>query len=166
MTKAQIVGWAHSPFGKLPEPDTQALMQSVVQDALVHAGVDHEAIDGIFVGVYNDGFSAQDFQAALVAMGDERFAHTPATRYENACATGSAALHGALDFIESGRGRIALVIGAEKMTATPTAEVGNILLSASYHREEAHIAGGFAGVFGEIAERYFQTYGDRSTNSP
>lgn len=162
MTKAQIVGWAHSPFGKLPEPDTQALMQSVVQDALIHAGVDHEAIDGIFVGVYNNGFSAQDFQAALVAMGDERFAHTPATRYENACATGSAALHGALDFIESGRGRIALVIGAEKMTATPTAEVGNILLSASYHREEAHIAGGFAGVFGEIAERYFQTYGDRS----
>lgn len=162
MTKAQIVGWAHSPFGKLPEPDTQALMQSVVQDALVHAGVDHEAIDGIFVGVYNNGFSAQDFQAALVAMGDERFAHTPATRYENACATGSAALHGALDFIESGRGRIALVIGAEKMTATPTAEVGNILLSASYHREEAHIAGGFAGVFGEIADRYFQTYGDRS----
>ncbi|SJN12338.1 3-ketoacyl-CoA thiolase [Halomonas citrativorans] len=162
MTKAQIVGWAHSPFGKLPEPDTQALLQSVVQDALVHAGVDHEAIDGIFVGVYNNGFSAQDFQAALVAMGDERFAHTPATRYENACATGSAALHGALDFIESGRGRIALVIGAEKMTATPTAEVGNILLSASYHREEAHIAGGFAGVFGEIADRYFQTYGDRS----
>ncbi|MGO2879922.1 MAG: acetyl-CoA acetyltransferase [Halomonas sp.] len=162
MTKAQIVGWAHSPFGKLPEPDTQALMQSVVQDALIHAGVDHEAIDGIFVGVYNNGFSAQDFQAALVAMGDERFAHTPATRYENACATGSAALHGALDFIESGRGRIALVIGAEKMTATPTAEVGNILLSASYHREEAHIAGGFAGVFGEIADRYFQTYGDRS----
>ncbi|WP_447894094.1 acetyl-CoA acetyltransferase [Vreelandella sp. GE22] len=162
MTKAQIVGWAHSPFGKSPEPDTQALMQSVVQDALVHAGVSHDAIDGIFVGVYNNGFSSQDFQAALVAMGDERFAHTPATRYENACATGSAALHGALDFIESGRGRIALVIGAEKMTATPTAEVGNILLSASYHREEANIDGGFAGVFGKIAERYFQTYGDHS----
>ncbi|MFG6667307.1 acetyl-CoA acetyltransferase [Halomonas sp. HNIBRBA4712] len=162
MTKAHIVGWAHSPFGKLPEPDTEALMQGVVQEALCHAGVDHKDIDGIFVGVYNNGFSAQDFQAALVGMGDERFAHTPATRYENACATGSAALHGALDFIESGRGKIALVVGAEKMSATPNAEVGNILLSASYHREEADIAGGFAGVFGKIAERYFQTYGDRS----
>ena len=162
MTKAHIVGWGHSPFGKLPEPNTETLMQGVIQEALLHAGVTHEAIDGIFVGVYNNGFSAQDFQAALVAMGDERFAHTPATRYENACATGSAALHGALDFIESGRGRIALVVGAEKMTATPTADVGNILLSASYHQEEAHIAGGFAGVFGEIATSYFQKYGDRS----
>jgi acetyl-CoA C-acetyltransferase len=40
---------------------------------------------------------------------------------ENACATGTAALHTAMDFIESGRGRIALVIGAEKMTALPSA---------------------------------------------
>ncbi|GHE21729.1 acetyl-CoA acetyltransferase [Halomonas urumqiensis] len=162
MTQAQIVGWAHSPFGKLPEPDTQTLMQGVTEEALIHAGLSPEDIDGLFVGVYNNGFSRQDFQAALVGMGNERFAHTPATRYENACATGSAALHGALDFIESGRGRIALVIGAEKMSATPTAEVGDILLSASYHREEADIQGGFAGLFGNIAERYFQRYGDRS----
>ncbi|PAU74543.1 acetyl-CoA acetyltransferase [Halomonas salipaludis] len=162
MTQAQIVGWAHSPFGKLTEPDTETLMKDVVSDALVHAGVTHQDIDGIFVGVYNNGFSRQDFQAALVAMGDERFAHTPATRYENACATGSAALHGALDFIESGRGRMALVVGAEKMSATPTAEVGDILLSASYHRHEADIQGGFAGLFGKIAESYFQRYGDRS----
>lgn len=162
MTKAQIVGWAHSPFGKLAEPNTEALMQSVVPEALLHAGIDHAAVDGIFVGVYNNGFSAQDFQAALVAMGDERFAHTPATRYENACATGSAALHGALDFIESGRGKIALVVGAEKMTATPTPQVGDILLSASYRQEEANIEGGFAGVFGKIAESYFHRYGNHS----
>jgi len=162
MTQAQIVGWAHSPFGKRPEPDTQTLMQGVTEDALTHAGLSPEDIDALFVGVYNNGFSPQDFQAALVAMGDERFAHTPATRYENACATGSAALHGALDFIESGRGRIALVVGAEKMSATSTPEVGDILLSASYYREEADIQGGFAGLFGRIAEQYFQRYGDHS----
>ncbi|WP_296478857.1 thiolase domain-containing protein, partial [Roseinatronobacter sp.] len=85
-----------------------------------------------------------------------------ATRFENACATGSAALHGAMDFIESGRGRIALVVGAEKMTATPTAEVGDILLSASYRAEEADVEGGFAGLFGQIAQGYFQRHGDRS----
>lgn len=162
MTKAQIVGWGHTPFGKSEHPDTESLMAAAVGPALDHAGIAPEDVDGIFVGVFNNGFSRQDFQGALVAMGDERFANTPATRYENACATGSAALHGAMDFIESGRGRIALVVGAEKMTATPTAEVGDILLGASYRKEEADIDGGFAGLFGQIAAGYFQRYGDRS----
>ncbi len=162
MSKAQIVGWAHSPFGKSALENTEQLMASVVAPAIDHAGVDVGDIDGIFVGVMNNGFSKQDFQGALVAMGDERLAYTPAVRFENACSTGSAALYSAMDFIEAGRGRIALVVGAEKMTALPTAEVGEILLSACYRAEEANIPGGFAGQFGRIAQAYFQRYGDRS----
>ncbi|WP_421368213.1 acetyl-CoA acetyltransferase [Agrobacterium tumefaciens] len=162
MSKAQIVGWAHSPFGKSALENTEQLMASVVAPAIDHAGVDVSDIDGIFVGVMNNGFSKQDFQGALVAMGDERLAYTPAVRFENACSTGSAALYSAMDFIEAGRGRIALVVGAEKMTALPTAEVGEILLSACYRAEEANIPGGFAGQFGRIAQAYFQRYGDRS----
>ncbi|WEX09582.1 acetyl-CoA acetyltransferase [Chelativorans sp. AA-79] len=162
MGKAQIVGWAHSPFGKSELEDTEALMASVAAPALEHAGVAADEVDGIFVGVMNNGFSRQDFQGALVAMTDERLAHVPAVRLENACATGSAAIYTAMDFIESGRGRIALVVGAEKMTATPTAEVGDILLGASYRKEEADMEGGFAGLFARIAQNYFQRYGDRS----
>ncbi|TRB07576.1 thiolase domain-containing protein [Agrobacterium tumefaciens] len=162
MSKAQIVGWTHSPFGKSALENTEQLMASVVAPAIDHAGIDVGDIDGIFVGVMNNGFSKQDFQGALVAMGDERLAYTPAVRFENACSTGSAALYSAMDFIEAGRGRIALVVGAEKMTALPTAEVGEILLSACYRAEEADISGGFAGQFGRIAQAYFQRYGDRS----
>ena len=162
MTQAQIIGWGHTVFGKSDHPDTESLMAEAVAQALAHAQIGAEDVDGIFAGVFNNGFSKQDFQGALVAMGDARFAHTPATRFENACATGSAALHGAMDFIEAGRGRIALVVGAEKMTATPTVEVGDILLSASYRAEEADVEGGFAGLFGQIAQGYFQRYGDRS----
>lgn len=162
MTRAAIVGYAHSPFGKLEDADTEALMARVSMAALEHAGVEPQDVDGIYVGVFNGGFQKQDFQGALVALADERLAHTPATRLENACATGSAAIFSALDFVESGRGRIALVVGAEKMTAKPNAEVGDILLNASYRKEEADIEGGFAGVFGRIAQTYFQRYGDRS----
>jgi acetyl-CoA C-acetyltransferase len=162
MTQAQIIGWGHTVFGKSDHPDTESLMAQAVAQALAHAEIAPADVDGIFVGVFNNGFSKQDFQGALVAMGDPRLAHVPATRFENACATGSAALHGALDFIGAGRGRIALVVGAEKMTATPTAEVGDILLSASYRSEEAEVDGGFAGLFGQIAQSYFQRYGDRS----
>jgi acetyl-CoA C-acetyltransferase len=86
----------------------------------------------------------------------------PTTRYENACATGSAAIHGALDFLAAGRGRFALVVGAEKMTHAPTAQVGDNLLAASYRKTEGDIPAGFAGVFGRIAEAYFQRHGDQS----
>ena len=162
MSKAQIVGWAHSPFGKLDYPTTEELIGAVAMPALEHAGVEPQQVDGIFVGVLNNGFQKQDFQGALVAMSNEELKHVPAVRMENACATGSAALYSAMDYIDAGRGRIALVIGAEKMTAIPTAEVGDILLSASYRPEEADVDAGFAGLFGRIAQTYFQRYGDRS----
>lgn len=162
MAKAQIVGWAHSRFGKSEEADTQGLMAEVSLPALVHAGIPPSDVDAIYVGVMNNGFSTQDFQASLVGMGHEELARIPATRLENACATGSAAIHAAMNFIESGRGRVALVVGAEKMTAVSTEKTGDILLGASYRREEADVDGGFAGLFGRIAQSYFQKYGDRS----
>jgi acetyl-CoA C-acetyltransferase len=162
MTKAQIVGWAHSQFGKTEYEDTEQLMAAVAMPALEHAGVEAKDVDGIFVGIMNGGFSKQEFQAALVGMGSSDLAQTPSVRLENACATGSAAIYTAMDFIESGRGRIALVVGAEKMTAVPTAQVGDILLGGSYRKEEANVEGGFAGIFGRIAQHYFQRYGDRS----
>ncbi|MEH3148238.1 MAG: acetyl-CoA acetyltransferase [Methylobacterium frigidaeris] len=162
MARASIVGWAHTPFGKLEDPDVESLMARVSGEALSHAGLGADQVDGIYVGVMNNGFSKQGFEAAQVALGLPELAHVPAMRLENACATGSAALYAALDFVESGRGRVALVVGAEKMTATPLAQTSDILLSASYRKEEADIDGGFAGVFGRIANTYFQKYGDRS----
>ncbi|MCJ9670638.1 MULTISPECIES: acetyl-CoA acetyltransferase [unclassified Neorhizobium] len=162
MAGAQIVGWAHSKFGKSEAASTRELMAEVINPALEHAGITARDVDGIFVGVFNNGFSKQDFQGALVAMAADGFDHVPAVRMENACATGSAALYTALDFIAAGRGKIALVVGAEKMTALPTKETGDILLSASYREEEADVEGGFAGLFGRIASHYFQRYGDRS----
>lgn len=158
-TRSRIVGWSHLAFGKREEAGTEEMIGKVTSDVLAHAGIAASDIDGIYLGVMNNGFSNQDFQASLVALAQPELAHTPATRVENACATGSAALHAAMDFIDSGRGRIALVIGAEKMTALPTSDVGEVLLGASYRREESSDSG-FPGVFGRIAEQYFERYGD------
>jgi len=159
---ACIVGWAHTPFGKLEEPDVEALIARVAGAAITDAGIEPHEVDGVFVGLFNNGFSRQDFPSSLPMQDIEALRFKPATRYENACASGSAAIHGARDFLAAGRGRFALVIGAEKMTATPGAQVGDNLLGASYRREEGDIPAGFAGVFGRIAERYFQRYGDQS----
>jgi acetyl-CoA C-acetyltransferase len=163
MTDACIVGWAHSAFGKREDaPDLESLMAGVARAAIEDAGIAAEEIDAGFVGVFGEGFTPQGFPASLVLQSVPELRFKPITRYENACATGSAAIHAARDFIAAGRGRLALVVGAEKMTSTPGPKVGDILLTASYRRTEQDIEGGFAGVFGRIAEAYFQKHGDQS----
>ena len=156
-----IAGWAHSKFGRLEGEDLESLICGVASDAVADAGVEPEDVDAIYVGLFNHGFSAQDFPSSLVIQADDRFRFKPATRVENACATGSAAIHQGLDLIEAKRARIVLVVGVEKMTDTPGAEVGDILLGASYRKEDGETEGGFAGVFAAIAQRYYQKYGDQ-----
>jgi len=159
---ACIIGWHHSKFGKLEGETVESLIVDVAAKALKDAEMDPRDIDAIYLGFYNGGFSAQDFGSSLVMNGIDGLRWKPSTRVENACATGSAAVHQGVNFIEAKQGRNVLVVGVEKMTDTKGPRVGEILLSASYVKEEAETEGGFAGVFGQIASTYFQKYGDQS----
>jgi acetyl-CoA C-acetyltransferase len=159
---ACIVGWAHTPFGKLDDETVESLIIRVANEALADAGVGPKDVDEIVLGHFNAGFSAQDFTAALVLQASPELRFKRATRVENACATGSAAVHQGIKTIDAGAARIVLVVGAEQMTTTPAPEIGRNLLKASYVREEADIDGGFAGIFGKIAGLYFQKWGDQS----
>ncbi len=159
---ACIVGWAHTPFGRLDGETVESLIVKAATAALADAGIAAKEVDEIVLGHFNAGFSAQDFTAALVLQASPDLRFKRATRVENACATGSAAVHQGLRAIEAKAARIVLVVGVEQMTTTPAPEIGRNLLKASYVREQAEIAGGFAGIFGKIAGLYFQKYGDQS----
>jgi acetyl-CoA C-acetyltransferase len=159
---ACIIGWAHTPFGRLENETVESLVVTAARAALGDAGIAAGDVDEILLGHFNAGFSAQDFTAALVLQASPDLRFKPATRVENACATGSAAVHQGVRAIRAGAARIVLVVGVEQMTTTPGSEIGRNLLKASYVREEANIDGGFAGVFGQIANLYFQKFGDQS----
>lgn len=159
---ACIVGWAHSPFGKLAGETLESLIVKVAGEALADAGIAAKDVDEIVLGHFNAGFSPQDFTASLVLQASNDLRFKRATRVENACATGSAAVHQGIKTIEARAARIVLVVGAEQMTTTPALDIGRNLLKASYVREEADIDGGFAGIFGKIAGLYFQKWGDQS----
>jgi acetyl-CoA C-acetyltransferase len=159
---ACIVGWAHTAFGRLEGETLESLIVRVAGAALADAGIAAADVDEIVLGHFNAGFSAQDFTASLVLQASTDLRFKRATRVENACATGSAAVHQGLNSIAAKAARIVLVVGAEQMTTTPAAEIGRNLLKASYVREEADIDGGFAGIFGQIAGLYFQRWGDQS----
>jgi acetyl-CoA C-acetyltransferase len=158
---ACIVGWSHLPFGKT-EDDVECMVTKVAIEAIHDAGFEAKDVDAIFLGHFGGAFSPQGFTSSLVLQATPDFRFKPATRVENACATGSAAVHQGIDCIDAGRGRVVLVIGVEKMTHLDNATVGEALLSASYLKEEAGINGGFAGVFGQITQAYYQKYGDQS----
>ncbi len=156
---ACIVGWAHSRFGKLEGEDIESLIVRAATDAIADAGLTPADIDEIFVGTMGV-FVRQEFASSLALQVDPALRFKPATRVENACATGSAAIHQGMNAIAAKRARHVLVVGAEKMTETPN--VADVLIRASYLKEEGAIDGGFAGVFGRIAQAYFQRYGDKS----
>jgi acetyl-CoA C-acetyltransferase len=159
---ACIVGWAHLPFGRHQDETLEGMITKVAADAIEHAGIGPDDIDEIVLGHFNAGFSAQDFTASLVLQADDRLRFKPATRVENACATGSAAVRQGIRAIDAHAAKIVLVVGAEQMTTTPGPEIGKNLLKASYLPEDGDTPAGFAGVFGKIASAYFQRHGDQS----
>jgi acetyl-CoA C-acetyltransferase len=158
---AAIIGWGHTPFGKHEGETLESLIVEAARAAIADAGVDPADIDEIVLGHFNAGFSAQDFTAALILQADPALRFKPATRVENACASGSAAVFQGLRAVEAGAARFVLVVGAEKMTDSRGAQVGENLLRASYLREEGDTVGGFAGVFGGLCEAYFARYGEQ-----
>lgn len=157
-----IVGWAHTPFGRLEAEDMESLVARVTTEALADAEMGAEDIDEIFLGHFGGGLVQEQFLSSLPMAAAAGLRFKPATRVENACATGSAAIHQAIRSIESGRARTVLVVGAEKMTSVPGPRIADILIAASYLKEEEGIAAGFAGIFGQIASSYFQRHGDQS----
>ncbi|WP_223476541.1 acetyl-CoA acetyltransferase [Oricola indica] len=153
-----IVGWGHTPFGKLSALSLEDLIREAGAEALAHAGVSADDIDGIWVGHFNGGMVPDGFPASLALSIDPGLRFKPATRLENACASGSAAVFAARNAILAGEAKVALVIGVEKMTHLPTAEVAAALGHASYQKEEAGLS--FPQVFAQFAEAYFERFGD------
>src|SRR3569833_3131339 len=113
---ACIVGWAHTPFGKLQSESVESLIVRVATDAMADAGIVAKDVDEVVLGHFNAGFSAQDFTASLVLQASPDLRFKRALRVENACATGSAAVHQGIKAIDAKAARVVLAVGVEQMT--------------------------------------------------
>src|SRR5574338_407112 len=159
---ACIVGWGHTPFGRHQDADLETLIVAAAREAIDHAGIVADEVDAIWLGHLGGGFVPEIFTSSLVQQADPALRWRSATRVENACASGAGAVFAACDAIESGRIRIALVVGAEKMTGVSGQEVTRILGSASYIKEEAARGLTFPGIFARLARDYAVRHGDPS----
>src|SRR5437660_3993278 len=90
---ACIVGWAHTPFGRLEGETVESLIVRVATEALADAGVAAADVDEAVLGHFNAAFSNQDFTAPLVLQASADLRSKRASRVENAGAPGPAAAH-------------------------------------------------------------------------
>ncbi len=161
-TDVLLIGWAHSPFGKLVDTSLEDLIVSVVTEAVSHAGLGFGDIDAIVVGQFNSGMVPLSFISSLALQASDDLFGIPATHVENACASGSAAVQQGVTALLGGTARTVLVIGAEKMTHVPPEIVGAGLLGADYEMAGRESTRGFAELFARVAMTYSDRYGDCS----
>ncbi|MDX1782215.1 MAG: acetyl-CoA acetyltransferase [Thalassovita sp.] len=155
-----IAGWGHTKFGRLSDRSLEDLITEAGRQALSDAGISGADVDGMWLGHFNAGMVDDGFASSLMMGIDPGLRFKPATRLENACASGSAAVHAARNAILAGECKVALVVGVEKMTHLSGEDVTAALGRASYQKEEAGLS--FPGIFAQFAQAYFDEFGDHS----
>ncbi|EPX85722.1 thiolase domain-containing protein [Salipiger mucosus] len=156
--KISIVGSGHTKFGRL-EANLEEMIVEVVREAVGDSGVDPAEIDAVFLGHFNSGMVSDGFASSLIHQAYPELRFTPAARAENACASGSAAIHAGMNAIDAGKARAVLVVGAEKMTHRSTADVTTALAGAGYQNDAEEQALSFPQVFGVAARDYTERHG-------
>lgn len=155
-----ITGWGHTKFGKLEGQSLEDLIVAAGREALADAGISGADVDGVWVGHFNAGMVGDGFPSSLAMGIDPGLRYAPATRLENACASGSAAVFAARQAILAGEAKVALVIGVEKMTHLSNPDVTAALGHAAYQKDEVGLS--FPDVFAQFAQAYFGKYGDQT----
>ncbi len=154
-----LTGWGHSRFGKLTDETLESLIVQVATEAIGNAGIEPGQIDEVYLGQFNSGMMPLAFPSSLALQVSEQLANVPATRVENACASGSAAFQQGTKSLLAGTAKTVLVIGAEKMTHAGADVVGSALLGADYDMAGKASTTGFTGLFAEVAKHYGKRYG-------
>jgi len=156
-----LVGVGMSHFGAFPEKTSRDLFVEAFQDLLAGGdkGFDPAKIEALYVGNYSsDLFEGQGHTAPIMA---DWIGQTPkpATRVEDACASGGVALRQGILAIASGLYDVVLVGGVEKMTNLPIARVTDTLATAADVLYEIPAGFTFPGFYAAMATAYFAKYG-------
>ncbi|QKV18295.1 thiolase domain-containing protein [Oricola thermophila] len=154
-----ITGSGHTRFGRLDQ-SLEDLIVEAAREAIEEAQIAPAEIDAVFLGHFNSGLVPDGFASSLILQAYPDLRFKPASRCENACASGAAAIHAGLNAIRAGSARNVLVVGAEKMTHRSTPDVTKALAGAGYQNDTAEADLSFPQVFAIAAQQYAERYGD------
>lgn len=155
-----VIGVGQTPFGTFPKRSLKSLFFEAFQEALkdVEKGLDPKEIEEAWIGTLSTGGGQLGNQAALLCE-SVGLAGISAHHVENACASGGFAFRNALLAIRSGKCRMAMAAGIEKMTDLPR-ERNRLWLGVSGDVEWERLAGtNFPGIYAMLARRHMYEHG-------
>lgn len=156
-----VVGAGMSRFGAFPDKTSRDLFVEAFRElrASVDKGFDPKEIQALYLGNYSsDLFEGQGHTAPLMASW-VGLTPRPATRVENACASGGTALRQGILAIASGLYDIVLVGGYEKMSSLATEKVTDALSTAGDALFEIPAGFTFPGFYAAMATAYIRGCG-------
>lgn len=170
MAQAVVAGVGMTRFGRFPEVATRLLTVEAMNRALVDGGIAADEVDLVVHGNALAGLlQGQEMIRAEVALGATKLAGKPMINVENACASGSTALHVATMAITSGAADVVLAIGAEKLSHPDRRRTADALAGAldTEHADEIRQAVGVGGtgesmmmdIYADLAQRYSERSG-------
>jgi acetyl-CoA acetyltransferase len=116
MNNVYVAGVGMTPFGKHAGIGVYELIAQAVNSAVKDAGAELRDIESVYYGTLTHGMlQGQYCVPGPIAMRRMGLQDIPIFTVENACASGSSALHLAAQALRAGSCEIALAVGAEKM---------------------------------------------------
>lgn len=160
MTDVAVIGVGQTRYGMFPERTLKELFHEAAREALadVEKGLDPKEVDEAFVGTLSTG-GAQLGNFAPLMLEAAGMVGAGARHVENACASSGFAMRDAVAAVASGRAKIAVAAGIEKMSDLPR-ERNRLWLGISGDVEWERLAGtNFAGIYAMMARRHMHEYG-------
>ncbi len=159
MRKVAVVGVGMTRFTGAQSKTAVELFAEAAMDAIVESNIKPKDVQALFVGNFVGDFAEGQAQIQAFAADYLGLDHVPANRYENACASSSAAFRDAVMWVASGAFDIVLVGGTETAAKMGTPLATRSFAAASDSRYEYPCGLTFPGVFALLAHLYAQKYG-------
>ncbi len=157
MRKVTIIGVGLTKIGHLFSESLRSLFSKAVRSALEDAG--NPKIDSLYLGNMSAGqFNNQENIAALLSD----FAGLngiPATRIEEGCGSGAAAVYTGYKAVASGVHDFVVVGGVEKMMDTATNDATSIISTVTDQEYEAFLGLSLVGINAMVMRLYMNTFG-------
>ncbi|MBZ4319043.1 thiolase family protein [Streptomyces huiliensis] len=125
MSDAYVLGVGRTAYGRFPGRTVGALAGEALALCLADAGVEPAAVEAVFFANATQGaLEGQHLVRGQVALRDAGMAGVPVFNVENACASGTAAVHLAATAVRAGEADVVLAVGAERMYGADEERLG------------------------------------------